>query len=48
MRKYIKPSFEILDAECVQVIAVSVIDGTNADDSEVLTKENDDWKIWED
>ena len=48
MKKYNKPNIEILDADFVQVIAVSLIDGTNADDSEVLTKENDDWKIWED
>ena len=47
MNKYIKPSIEILEAECVQVIAVSLIDGVNADDSEVMTKENNDWQIWE-
>ena len=47
MSKYIKPSIEILEAECVQVIAVSLIDGVNADDSEVMTKENNDWQIWE-
>lgn len=48
MKKYIKPSIELLQAECVQIIAVSLIDGTDANDSEVLTKENDDWQIWED
>ena len=48
MKKYKKPSIELLDAECVQMIAVSVIDGKDADGSEVLTKENDDWNIWED
>ena len=47
MKKYIKPSIELLQAECVQIIAVSLIDGTDANDSEVLTKENDDWQIWE-
>lgn len=45
---YIKPSIEILQAECTEIIAVSIIDGGTADDSEVLTKENNDWNIWED
>ena len=48
MKKYIKPNFEILEAECVQIVAVSVIDGVDADDSEVMTRENNDWQIWED
>ena len=48
MKEYIKPSIEILEAECVQVVAVSVVDGVDADNSEVMTKENDDWRIWED
>lgn len=48
MKKYIKPCIEQLKAECVQIIAVSIIDGVQANDSEVLTKENNDWAIWED
>ena len=47
MKKYIKPNIEQLQAECVQIVAVSVIDSVNADDSEVMTRENDDWRIWE-
>jgi len=47
MNKYIIPSIEILEAECVQVVAVSLMDGTDADDSEVMTRENKDWQIWE-
>ena len=47
MKEYIKPSIEILEAECVQIVAVSVIDGVDADDSEVMTRENNDWQIWE-
>ena len=46
--KYIKPSIESLCAECSQVIAVSIISGGTADDSEVLTKENNNWDIWGD
>lgn len=47
MKEYIKPSIEILEAECVQIVAVSVIDDVDADDSEVMTRENNDWQIWE-
>ncbi len=46
MKRYNKPNIEIQEAECVQIIAVSLIDGVNADDSEVMTKENNDWQIW--
>lgn len=48
MKRYIKPSIETLQAECTQIIAVSIIDGTKADNSEVLSKECNDWEIWED
>ena len=47
MKKYIKPSVELLQAECSGIIAVSLIDSQNADDSEVLTKEDNDWEMWE-
>ncbi|MBR1499038.1 MAG: hypothetical protein IJ615_05350 [Bacteroidaceae bacterium] len=47
MKKYIKPCIELLWAEGSEIIAVSIIDGGQADDSEVLTKENDDWELWE-
>jgi len=47
MKQYNKPRMEQLHAECLQMMAVSLQDG-NADPSvEVLTKENDDWDIWE-
>ena len=48
MKNYIKPAIEQLHADYVQMIAVSIIDDGKADDSEVLTKENDDWQSWED
>jgi hypothetical protein len=48
MKKYIKPCIEQLKAEYVQIIAVSIIDGTKADDSEVYSKEVNEWEIWED
>lgn len=43
-----KPVIEQLQAECTQIIAISIIDGAKADNSEVLSKENTDWDIWED
>ena len=46
-KTYLKPNNELLQAECVQMIAVSLIDG-KADDSEVLSKENNDWDMWKD
>lgn len=46
MKQYNKPRMELLHAECTQIIAVSLQDG-KADDSPVLTKENNDWDIWE-
>ena len=48
MKQYIKPSIDSLQAECSEIIAVSIISGGTADDSEVLSKENTDWNIWED
>ena len=48
MKEYIKPGIELLQTECTQIIAVSIIEGAKADDSEVLTRENPEWDIWED
>jgi hypothetical protein len=48
MKQYIKPSIESLQAECSEIIAVSIINGKTADDSEVLSKENPDWDMWGD
>jgi hypothetical protein len=47
-KTYLKPNNELLQAECVHMIAVSLIDGVKADNSEVLSKENNDWDMWED
>lgn len=52
MKQYIKPQAESLQAECSEIIAISIINNGVADNSEeVLTKENNDWNnwnIWED
>ena len=36
------------EAQATEIMAVSIIQGGTADDSEVLTKENYDWNIWGD
>ena len=48
MKKDIKPAIEQFQAECIQIMAISVIEGAKADDSEVLSKENVEWDMWED
>lgn len=47
-KDYKTPLIQEYEAQCSLMVAVSVIDGTDANpDSPVLTKENDDWDIWE-
>ena len=46
-KEYIMPLLNVNEAEGSEIIAVSIIEGGQADDSEVLTKENDDWELWE-
>ena len=46
--KYIKPTIKAEEAQASEMMAVSIIQGATADDSEVLTKVNTDWDIWGD
>ena len=46
-KTYQKPCMEQLSAECSQMMAVSLLDGSADSNAEVLTKENNDWDIWE-
>ena len=47
-KTYQKPCMEQLRAECSHMTAVSIINDGKADASaEVLTKESNDWDIWE-
>ena len=48
MKRYNKPSMELLQAECLQMVAVSLQDGNADPSAEVLTKEDTDWEFWED
>lgn len=46
-KTYSMPALQVCEAEATNMMAVSLKDG-NADPSkEVLTKENDDWNIWD-
>lgn len=47
MKQYIKPSIELLYAEISEMLAVSIVDGDADPSKVVLTKENNDWDIWE-
>ena len=46
--KYIKPTIKAEEAQATEMMAVSIIQGGTANDSEVLTKVNTDWDIWGD
>ena len=45
---YCAPVSLVNQAETLNMMAVSLLDGNAKADSEVLTKENADWNIWED
>ena len=45
-KTYMMPAIQADKAQAANMIAVSLQDG-KADGSEVLTKENNDWDIWE-
>lgn len=46
MKQYIKPAIEVTETENIEIIALSVI-SEKADNSEVLSKEEGSWNIWE-
>ncbi|MBO4840612.1 MAG: hypothetical protein J5524_05890 [Bacteroidaceae bacterium] len=45
---YCTPVSLVNEAEVQNIMAVSLMDGNADPNAEVLTKENSDWKIWED
>lgn len=45
---YSTPVSLVSEAEVQNIMAVSIMDGNANPNSEVLTKENSDWNIWED
>ncbi|MBR5053538.1 MAG: hypothetical protein IKW91_09985 [Bacteroidaceae bacterium] len=44
---YLMPAMQINEAQVVGMMAISLQNGNADTDKEVLTKENDDWNIWE-
>ena len=47
--KYIKPSIEINEAQALQMLAESLtISNDTVDGSNALTKEDNNWNIWND
>lgn len=47
MKQYLKPYMEILHAETIEMMAISLQDGQADPDKPILSKENNDWDIWE-
>ncbi|MBQ8454786.1 MAG: hypothetical protein IJ537_05545 [Bacteroidaceae bacterium] len=46
--EYIKPIIKISEAEAAQMLAESLaISDSTVDGSQALTKENNDWNIWD-
>ncbi len=46
---YIRPAIEIIEAQPVQMLAESlIISDSTVDGSQALTKEDNDWDIWND
>ena len=46
MKKYMMPALQVNEAEVQNIVAVSLQDGNADPNAEVLTKENNNWDIW--
>ena len=44
---YLMPAMQTSETQVVSMMAISLQDGNADSDKEVLTKENDDWNMWE-
>lgn len=47
-KTYLVPAMQVNEAEVVDMMAVSLLDGNADPNAEVLTKENADWDLWAD
>lgn len=45
---YMMPALQVSEAQVQNMMAVSLQDGTADPDKPVLTKEDNDWNIWDD
>jgi len=48
MKTYIMPVVQVEEAEVVNMMAISLQGGSADPDSEVLSKEDKDWGLWND
>ena len=48
MKTYIMPAMQVNEAEVINMMAVSLMGGSADPNSEVLTKEDQDWDFWGD
>ena len=46
-KTYMMPAIQADEAQAANMMAVSLQDGKADPNTEVLTKEDDDWDIWE-
>ena len=45
-KTYMIPAVQVNEAEVINMMAVSLMDGSADPNAEVLTKENNDWDFW--
>jgi hypothetical protein len=45
-KTYMMPALQVNEAEVQNIVAVSLQDGNADPNAEVLTKENNNWDIW--
>ena len=45
-KTYILPAVQVNEAEVINMMAVSLIDGSADPNGEVLTKEDNSWDLW--
>ena len=46
-KSYQKPVIQANETQAVTMMAISLQDGSADSSKDVLTKENDDWDVWE-
>lgn len=47
-KMYLTPELHVNEAQVLNMMAVSLQDGNADPDKPVLTKESDDWDLWDD
>ena len=47
MKSYMMPAMQVNEAEVLNMMAVSLQDGSADPNGEVLTKEDESWEFWD-